>query len=283
MKPGGLVYLSYNVTTGWSAMVPVRRLMRMLTMASAERTDIAAPGVLDFIDRLKAAGALFFQANPALESRMADIRKQDARYIAHEYLNQDWHPLMFADIAGEMLEAKCRYIGSATLAENIEIGRRCRRMWRHSCLMQAILCCAETLRDLGCAQTFRRDLYRKGTAPMPGPEQQMLLEQFSFAGLGLAMSEGGPSFATPIGNVTGRPEIYKPLLSMLEAGQVNIGRCAGVAGVRRPGAGGTAPGVQSADRRWLCASHLAGRRHRGRARRVRTAESGDRAGECQRG
>ena len=84
----------------------------MVAAASRERTDLAVPGVLDFIDRLKQAGALFFQANPSLESRLQDIRKQDARYIAHEYLNQDWHPLMFADIAGEMAEAKCRFIGS---------------------------------------------------------------------------------------------------------------------------------------------------------------------------
>src|SRR5579871_5878228 len=27
LKPGGLAYLGYNVTTGWAAMVPVRRLM----------------------------------------------------------------------------------------------------------------------------------------------------------------------------------------------------------------------------------------------------------------
>ena len=43
LKPGGLVYLSYNVTTGWSAMVPVRRLMRMLALASPERTDSRCP------------------------------------------------------------------------------------------------------------------------------------------------------------------------------------------------------------------------------------------------
>jgi hypothetical protein len=221
LKPGGLVYLSYNVTTGWSAMVPVRRLMRMLAMASPERTDIAAPGVLEFIDRLKGAGSLFFQANPALESRLTDIRKQDARYIAHEYLNQDWHPLMFADIAGEMLEAKCRYIGSATLAENIESA---------SVPASVVPLLAETrdhvlretLRDLGCAQSFRRDLYRKGTGPMPGPEQQMLLEELTLAGLGVAMPEGGPTFPTPIGSVTGRPEIYAPLIAMLQAGPVSV-------------------------------------------------------------
>src|SRR5947208_5870632 len=32
-------YLSYNVTTGWTAMMPVRALMRMQALASPERTD----------------------------------------------------------------------------------------------------------------------------------------------------------------------------------------------------------------------------------------------------
>ncbi len=221
LKPGGLVYLSYNVTTGWTGMVPVRMLMRMLTVASPERTDLAVPGVLDFVDRLKQAGAAFFTANPALENRLTDIRKQDARYIAHEYLNQDWHPLMFTDVAGEMLEAKCRYIGSATLAENIDtvsvppnvapILAETRDPYLR-----------ETLRDLGCAQTFRRDLFRKGMAPMPAAEQQMLLENLTLAGMGMTMPEGGITFATPIGNVTGRPEVYEPLLSMLEPGTLSV-------------------------------------------------------------
>jgi SAM-dependent methyltransferase len=221
LKPGGLVYLSYNVTTGWSAMVPVRRLMRMLTLASPERTDIAVPGVLDFVDRLKGAGALFFQAHPNLESRLTDVRKQDARYIAHEYLNEDWHPLMFADLAGAMLEAKCRYIGSATLAENIDtvsVPTGVAPLLAET--RDPVL--RETLRDIGCAQSFRRDLYRKGVAPMPGPEQQMRLHELTIAGLGVAMPEAGPTFATPMGNVTGRPEIYQPLLSMLESGQVSV-------------------------------------------------------------
>ncbi len=223
LKPGGLVYLSYNVTTGWSAMVPVRRVMRMLARASPERTDIAVPGVLDFVDRLKRAGALFFQAHPNLESRLAEIRKQDARYIAHEYLNEDWNPLMFADVAGEMLEAKCRYIGSATLPENIDavsVSAGVAPLLAET--RDPVL--RETLRDIGCAQSFRRDLYRKGGVPMPGPEQQMRLHELTIAGLGVTMPEAGPTFATPVGNVTGRPEIYQPLLSMLERGQLNVGQ-----------------------------------------------------------
>jgi SAM-dependent methyltransferase len=221
LKAGGLVYLSYNVTTGWAAMVPVRALMRMLTVASPDRTDAAVPGVLDFVDRLKQAGALYFQANPAIETRLTDIRKQDPRYIAHEYLNQDWHPLMFADIAGEMLEAKCRFIGSATLAENIDtvavppnvapiLGE----------IRDPYL--RETLRDIGCAQAFRRDLFRKGVAPLPAAEQQVLVEGLTLVGLGQPVPEGGITFATPIGSVTGRPEVYQPLVTMLDAGPLSV-------------------------------------------------------------
>jgi SAM-dependent methyltransferase len=223
LKPGGLVYLSYNVTAGWASMVPIQALMRMLTAASPERTDLAVPAMLDFIDRIRQSGAGFFQANPSVETRLQDIRKQDPRYLAHEYLNQDWHPLMFSDIAGEMAEAKCRYIGSATLAENID------SVGVPPGLVPILaevrdLTLRETLRDVGCSQAFRRDLYRKGTAPMPVPEQQALLETMALVGLGLPVPEGGPVFPTPIGSVTGRPEIYQPLFDMLETGPINVAR-----------------------------------------------------------
>ena len=222
LRPGGLVYLGYNVTTGWTGMVPVQALMRRLVEASSERTDLAVPGVLDFIDRLQQGGALLFQANPSLEVRLQDIRRQDARYIAHEYLNRDWHPLMFADIAGEMAGAKCSFIGSATLAENIDAVSV-------PAGMAPILAetrdryLRETLRDVGCAQDFRRDVYRKGLAPMPAAEQLALMEPLALVGLGLAAAEGGPVFTTQIGNVTGTPEIYRPLLAMLDEGPLAFG------------------------------------------------------------
>ena len=73
---------------------------------------------------------------------------------------------MFADVAGEMLEAKCRYIGSGTLAENIDaVSVPANVVPLLAEARDPVL--RETLRDLGCAQSFRRDVYRKGTAPMP--------------------------------------------------------------------------------------------------------------------
>ena len=226
------------------------------------------PGVLDFVDRLKQAGALFFEANPALENRLTDIRKQDARYIAHEYLNQDWHPLMFADVAGAMLEAKCRYIGSATLAENIDTVSV-------PANVAPILAetrdpyLRETLRDLGCAQAFRRDLYRKGMAPMPAPEQQALLDEYDDRLAGRQVPEGGPTFATPVGTVTGRPRGLPAAAG--HAGGRPAQRAAGArgAGVRRAAAGGADAGDHAAGLRRLCASDAAGRRQRRRGTRRR--------------
>jgi SAM-dependent methyltransferase len=223
LRPGGLVYLGYNVTTGWAAMVPVRALMHMLTASSSERTDLTVPGMLDYIERLRQAGALYFQAHPTLETRLADVRKQDHRYIAHEFLNQDWHPLMFTDIAGAMADTKGRFIGSATLSENIDTVSV-------PAGVAPILAevrdphLRETLRDIGNAQAFRRDVYRKGLAPMPAAEQQAMLEAMTLVGLGLTVPEGGATFATPIGSVTGRPEIYQPLLELLDSGPLSVSR-----------------------------------------------------------
>jgi hypothetical protein len=130
---------------------------------------------------------------------------------------------MFSDIAEVMAEAKCSYIGSATLTENID-------NLSTPANMIPILAEArdpvmrETLRDLGCAQAFRRDLYRKGASPMTAPEQQGMLEELTLAGLGVAMPEGGPTFATSIGSVTGRPDVYQPLLEMLQTDPVRLGQ-----------------------------------------------------------
>jgi hypothetical protein len=222
LRPGGLAYVSYNVTTGWASMVPLRMLMRMMAENNPARSDLAAAGILDFIDKIKGAGALYFQANPALENRLSDIRKQDARYIAHEYLNRDWHPVMFADVFAEMAEAKCGYIGSATLTDNIDsIAVPAGMAPLLSEAADPVL--RETLRDFGAAQAFRRDLFRRGHSPMPASEQQALVDELSVTTLGQVVPDP-VTFATPMGTVTGRTEIYRPLFDMLAEGPLRVRR-----------------------------------------------------------
>jgi len=220
LRPGGLAYVSYNVTTGWGSMVPLRALMRMLTEYSPTRVDQAAIEALDMIDRLKTAGALFFPANPTLDQRLNDLRRQDPRYLAHEFLNQDWHPLMFAEVEAEMAECKCSYIGSATLTENIDAASVPQAMvpvlaeTRDPVLR-------ETLRDFACGQAFRRDLYRRGVAPLPSGEHRAMLDALVIAATGVTPPTP-ITFSTAIGTITGRQDIYQPIHDRLQLGPASV-------------------------------------------------------------
>jgi SAM-dependent methyltransferase len=118
LRPGGLVYNSYNVMTGWSAMLPVRALMRLA--GQGHRSDQVFPIVRALIEQLRQNGAGYFIVNErALEPRLKMLDMFDARYLAHEFLNEAWEPMMFADVAAEMAEAKCGFVASAILSDNM--------------------------------------------------------------------------------------------------------------------------------------------------------------------
>ncbi|MEA2738092.1 MAG: hypothetical protein QOH05_1399 [Acetobacteraceae bacterium] len=221
LRPGGLAYLSYNVTTGWASMVPVRALMRMLMQSNPERSDQAAAQVLDYLDILKDAGAMFLNANPTASQRVTELRKQDARYLAHEFLNADWHPMMFSAVAEAMEGAKCNYIGSATLTENLDpVSVPAGMMSLVTETTSPIL--RETLRDFALAKGFRRDIYRRGVLAVPPPEQVRLVDAIELVWTG-RQAEDPIKLTTPMGEVHGLPEVYTPLVAMLQAGDRTIG------------------------------------------------------------
>lgn len=220
LRPGGLAYVSYNVTTGTANMLAVRTLMRLVAESSPERSDVAMAGILDLIDRVRQGGAAYFPANPPLEHRLRDIRAQNPRYLAHEFLNRDWRPLMFTEVADAMAEAKCEYIGSATLPENIDATSVPAAMIPLLGDARTVRV-RETLRDLGAAQGFRRDIYRKGTTPVLPGEQQARIEALAFAWTGVPVGEE-VTISTSVGTVTGRPELYRPLLDRVLAGPASV-------------------------------------------------------------
>jgi SAM-dependent methyltransferase len=220
LRPGGLAYLGYNAAPGWASMVPIRALMRLLLLGSEERSDLAVAGILDVLERIKQAGALYFQMHPMLDQQLAGMRQRDPRYVAHEYLNEHWHPLMFAEVADEMMaQAKCTFIGSTGLSSNIE-SVSVPAAFAPVLAEAQDLYLKETLRDIACAQSFRKDLYRRGVTPLLPGEYRALSDALSIVGLGQPI-EDEIKFPTPTGSVVGQPEIYRPLLAMLEKGPVS--------------------------------------------------------------
>ena len=222
MRPGGLAYISYNASAGWSAVEPVRLLMRQLVDADPRRTDLAAADAFRVIEQIRTGGAVFFRAHPGLEARLEQMKAQDARYIAHEFLNRDWYPMMFADVAEAMAETKASYVGSATLMENLDV------ISVPEAIIPAItathdMATRETIRDLASAKSFRRDLWRKGGESMPAQEHIAHLDGLTLMWTGKTV-EDEITFPGPIGTVTGQPDFYRPILDAIRAAPMTIGQ-----------------------------------------------------------
>jgi SAM-dependent methyltransferase len=221
LRAGGLAYLSYNLATGWASMMPVRSLMRTLMGSTQARSDQASTGILDYLDKLKDAGAHYFTVNPVVAKRLGDARPQEARYLAHEYLNADWHPLMFAEMAEAMSEVKCTFIGSATPSENLDaLSVPAPMLNLMAATPDRIL--RETLRDFAVAQTFRRDIYRRGSVSLTGPEQLRLFDEIEPIWTGRP-PEDPIQLSAPLGQLNGLPEVYGPLMQMIMEGGHTMG------------------------------------------------------------
>jgi hypothetical protein len=183
---------------------------------SPERTQ----GAIGFVRELAKAEAAFFPANPAVAARLEATQNMDPRYLAHEYLNANWDPTTFTQVADVLGEAKVGYIGSATLIENIDAVAVPPNALK---MMQGITDqrLREMMRDFGANRSFRRDLYRRGTEQPPSGEQREMLDAIHIVGTGRE-KEQNIQIPTGIGQLGLRMDIYGPILERLAQGPMSV-------------------------------------------------------------
>lgn len=213
LKPGGVLYVSYNCMPGWAAAAPLQRLIRERASREAGRSDHRAQMAIEFAEKLSAAGAGYFIQNSSVKERLNRLTNQNKNYVAHEYLNGHWHPLYSIDVASEFENARLTYVGSATLSENIDsvsipsglqsvIQAESDVAWR------------ETLKDFARNQVFRRDVFLRGASRLTPVEQNERLGELRFA-LTVPRTDAKRTFQTPLGQAEGQKEIYEPIFDLL--------------------------------------------------------------------
>ena len=213
LKPGGLLYVSYNCMPGWAPMLPVQRLMREHAKrhsgSSLQRTAGAVQAVKQLID----GKGRFFAANPAIEQRIEKLGTMQASYLAHEYLNENWFIFHVADVAEMFGQAKLTFLGSATIAENID-GVSVPAEMREMVAQAADPIWKETLRDIAGNKQFRRDLYARGVTNLNNHET---LRQLHATRYTLAMPRSAITFKLPslMGELDAKPEIYGAIADLL--------------------------------------------------------------------
>lgn len=182
LKPGGLVYVSYNCMPGWAAGEPARRLLNLGRDYAGQRRLGAEAGLeagLEFLEEVMAAEGRFFADNKLAAAHGRSLSKAARPYLAHEYFNSEFHAPYFTDVATALGEAKLTFVGSARLLDRINA-------YNLKPASVALLdrqkdpVLKEAVRDFLVDQRFRPDVWIKGAIPLTPIEQQERLDRQAF-------------------------------------------------------------------------------------------------------
>ncbi|HYE48283.1 MAG TPA: class I SAM-dependent methyltransferase [Azospirillaceae bacterium] len=238
LKPGGLVYVSYNALPGWAPYMPLRALMKARVDRGTGPLADRIRDAVDFAQRLAAAGTGYMAAHPALPPRVAALAGRDVAYLAHEYFNDAWTPQYVAEAAAELAEAGLSFAAPARPGDRLDA---------LAMAPEALALLAgeadpvgrEGLRDWLTNQPFRRDLFVAGPIPLDPGEARRRLEALPFAALTPPHRLPGRG-RLPQGEVALDRALCTGILAALERGPASAAALAGHAALAGAGVGGIA-------------------------------------------
>ena len=207
LKPGGLVYVSYNAMPGWARDLPFQHLARALAGGfsgdSAERFTAALR-----IIRTLAATEVPALAPSFIVGEIAQ-RPEDypPSYLVHEFMPSAWRPLYVTEMRSAMKTIGLAPVGSATLIENIDLlslSESARAML--GAIADDDL--RELVRDFYRDQRFRCDVFARGNRRLTGAQrcEALLAGTFALARPAAAIrySAATPGGFHPYNNATAR-------------------------------------------------------------------------------
>ena len=166
LKPGGVLYISYNTQPGWSAFMPLRDLMVQHTQQAGNDEQALPTGAridaaLEFAARMFETDPVYAQANPFMRDRLKILQQQGRDYLAHEYFNRDWHAESFVAMHRRLSQAGLQFACPANYADHLDMANLtpAQRQFTQGVddpVMQ------QSVRDFMVNQQFRRDYWVRG-------------------------------------------------------------------------------------------------------------------------
>ncbi len=221
LKPGGLVYISYNSLPGWAPIMPLQKLIMAHAAGNPARSDRQFDAALAFLNRLSGAGAQYFVTNALTGQHLGALAGHDRRYLAHEYLNAHWEPLGHAQVAADLEPAKLNFACSSNILLNIDdllFSPEIRAMLGE--IDDPRL--GQTVRDYALNQMFRRDVFVRGLDRL---DRQEMVEEMrrQRCTLMVPRGEAGPSVQVPLGELRHAEDLALPILDALASGAPSLG------------------------------------------------------------
>lgn len=178
LKPGGLVYLSYDCLPGWAGDMPLQHLLLSLA-APAQGDSIARLDAADQTLRamMRAGGEILKLG--AMGREWSELRaKLPPAYFVHQLLPPGWKPLYVTEVRRALAGIDLTAVGSATIRENVDafILDKAQRDLVNATPDPDL---RELLRDYLLMKRFRRDVFgRDPQRPESGAIRNRILETY---------------------------------------------------------------------------------------------------------
>jgi SAM-dependent methyltransferase len=201
LNPGGLVYVSANMTTGRAQALPVQALIL------AMRDEAPEESVSALMARVRATLAdhpEILAQSPRAADFIAHVLKGSPNYFAHEMLNPGGRPITLSDLADEMARAGLRFVGSAG-ARGVEPWRFLSKDARAFVEAFADPVRRETAHDVLTHAGFRLDLFAKDAPPLSAQARHAALLATPFGHLDPPAPLDPDAFAGEAGRIARTP------------------------------------------------------------------------------
>jgi len=225
LKPGGVVYVSYNALPGWASFLPTQRALYEFAARVQGSSDKRVDAATDFVRRMIDAGSPTVDRQSIesiFQSETLTRTADDSRaYLAHEFLNASWHPLYHMDVARELADAKLSFVGSAVLPENFAaVGLSSDAQEVVDTLPEGAF--RETIKDYFNGRSFRRDVFVRGRRNITSAQRDGYLRAAILAQLSTIPTG---KFETEVlsTKLELRESTYDPIFKALDAGPVTVG------------------------------------------------------------
>jgi SAM-dependent methyltransferase len=221
LKPGGLVYLSYNALPGRAADLPMQRLVRAFGEAGEGSSTERVAAALRAANSLRAAKAASLAASPMLE-RINEHNVDGAiAYVAHELLAPHWEPLCVTEVRADLATVGLDPIGTATLLESYDTFVLAASA-RDALAGIPDRDLRELARDFLIDQAFRRDVFTRDAQRLGAEDQRRAMLASAF-GLTRQPSRIAYTMSAPAGRIAFDTAAARKIVDALASGPRVLG------------------------------------------------------------
>jgi len=166
LRPGGLVYLSYNAMPGWARDLPFHGLVREFGRKFPDDSAAQVAFTGDLARTLVDSGVSALAASFIVKELKERPGEYTPAYLVHEFMPAAWQPLYVTEVRAAMATINLNPVGSATLSENFDwilLTEQARE--KLAAITDA------NVRDYYLDQRFRCDVFGRGNRQL-GPEER---------------------------------------------------------------------------------------------------------------